>query len=36
MYQFGIDYSKLSQDPNATQGTGGYVYVPGTPVAIWQ
>jgi len=36
MYQFGIDYSKLSQDPNAAQGSGGYVYVPGTPVAIWQ
>jgi len=36
MYQFDIDYSKLSQDPNATKGTGGYVYVPGTPVAIWQ
>ena len=35
MYQFGIDYSKLSQDPNATKGTGGYVYAPGTPVAIW-
>jgi uncharacterized protein YecT (DUF1311 family) len=36
MYQFGIDYSTLSQDPNATKGSGGYVYVPGTPVAIWQ
>jgi uncharacterized protein YecT (DUF1311 family) len=36
MYQFGIDYSKLSSDPNAAQGSGGYVYVPGTPVAIWQ
>jgi uncharacterized protein YecT (DUF1311 family) len=36
MYQFGIDYSTLSRDPNAAQGSGGYVYVPGTPVAIWQ
>ena len=36
MYQFGIDYSKLSSDPNAAQGSGGYVYVPGSPVAIWQ
>jgi len=36
MYQFGIDYSKLSSDPNAKKGSGGYVYVPGTPVAIWR
>jgi uncharacterized protein YecT (DUF1311 family) len=36
MYQFGIDYSTLSSDPNAAQGSGGYVYVPGTPVAVWQ
>jgi uncharacterized protein YecT (DUF1311 family) len=36
MYQFGIDYSKLSKDPNAKKGAGGYVYVPGTPVAIWR
>jgi uncharacterized protein YecT (DUF1311 family) len=36
MYQFGIDYSKLSKDPNASKGSGGYVYVPGAPVAIWQ
>jgi uncharacterized protein YecT (DUF1311 family) len=36
MYQFDIDYSRLSQDPNAAKGTGGYVYVPGTPVAIWR
>jgi uncharacterized protein YecT (DUF1311 family) len=35
-YQFEIDYSHLSADPNASKGTGGYVYVPGTPVAIWQ
>jgi uncharacterized protein YecT (DUF1311 family) len=35
-YQFEIDYSHLSADPNAAKGMGGYVYVPGTPVAIWQ
>lgn len=36
MYQFGIDYSRLSRDPNAKKGAGGYVYVPGTPVAVWR
>ena len=36
MYQFGIDYSTLSSDPNAAKGSGGYVYVPGTPAAVWQ
>jgi uncharacterized protein YecT (DUF1311 family) len=35
MYQFGIDYSRLSHDPNGTKGTGGYVYAPGAPVALW-
>jgi uncharacterized protein YecT (DUF1311 family) len=35
-YQFEIDYTHLSADPNASKGTGGYIYVPGTPVAIWQ
>jgi uncharacterized protein YecT (DUF1311 family) len=34
-YQFAIDYSHLSADPNAAKGAGGYVYVPGAPVAIW-
>jgi hypothetical protein len=29
-----IDYSHLSAAPAG--GTQGYVYVPGTPVAIWQ
>jgi uncharacterized protein YecT (DUF1311 family) len=33
-YEFDIDYSHLSAAP--TGGTQGYVYVPGTPVAIWQ
>jgi uncharacterized protein YecT (DUF1311 family) len=35
-YQFDIDYSHLSSDPNAAKGTGGYVYSPGSPVAIWK
>jgi uncharacterized protein YecT (DUF1311 family) len=33
-YQFSIDYSHLSAAPAG--GDEGYVYVPGTPVAIWQ
>jgi uncharacterized protein YecT (DUF1311 family) len=32
-YEFDIDYSHLSSAPAG--GTQGYVYVPGTPVAIW-
>ena len=35
-YQFGIDYSRLSADPNSGKGTGGWVYAPGTPVAVWR
>jgi hypothetical protein len=35
-YQFEIDYTHLSADPNIGNGAGGYVYVPGVPVAIWQ
>jgi hypothetical protein len=35
MYQFGIDYSRLSHDPNKGR-AGGYEYVPGTPVAVWR
>jgi uncharacterized protein YecT (DUF1311 family) len=35
-YQFAIDYSHLSADPNAAQGAGGYAYVPGAPVSIWK
>jgi uncharacterized protein YecT (DUF1311 family) len=35
-YQFAVDYSHLSADPNAAKGKGGYVYVPGVPVAIWR
>jgi hypothetical protein len=34
-YQFGIDYSHLSADPAGTKRTGGYLYAPGTPVAVW-
>ena len=35
-YQFGIDYSHLSADPNSAKGSGGWVYAPGAPVAIWR
>jgi hypothetical protein len=34
-YQFSIDYSRLSADPNAGKG-GGWVYAPGTPAAVWR
>ena len=33
-YEFDIDYSHLSAAPAG--GTQGYVYAPGSPVAIWQ
>jgi uncharacterized protein YecT (DUF1311 family) len=36
VYQFDIDYSLLSHDPDAGKGTGGFVYAPGTPAAIWK
>jgi uncharacterized protein YecT (DUF1311 family) len=35
-YQFNLDYSHLTADPNAAKGNGGWVYAPGTPVAIWR
>lgn len=36
VYQFSIDYSTISRDPHARQGTGGYVYAPGGRVlAQW-
>jgi len=38
-YQFSIDYSHLPADPNAGKSgdkSGGWVYAPGTPVAVWQ
>jgi uncharacterized protein YecT (DUF1311 family) len=31
-YQFSVDYSQLSKDPNKN---GAYVYAPGDPVAMW-
>ena len=34
-FQFGIDYSKLSRDPNKTLTGSVYVYAPGSPVAAW-
>jgi uncharacterized protein YecT (DUF1311 family) len=36
LYGFSIDYTKLSADPDKTQTTGGFVYAPGTPVALWR
>jgi hypothetical protein len=37
VYQFSIDYSKLSADPDLTKGTGVYAYVPGgEAVATWK
>jgi uncharacterized protein YecT (DUF1311 family) len=35
-YQFTVDYSHLSSDPNAAKGSGGFVYAPGNPVARWR
>jgi uncharacterized protein YecT (DUF1311 family) len=34
-FQFSIDYSTLSKDPNANKSGAGYLYAPGTPVAVW-
>jgi uncharacterized protein YecT (DUF1311 family) len=34
-FQFGIDYSKLSKDPNKTLTGSVYLYAPGRPVAAW-
>jgi uncharacterized protein YecT (DUF1311 family) len=36
VYQFSIDYSHLKADPNAGKGSGGWVYAPDTPVAVWR
>jgi uncharacterized protein YecT (DUF1311 family) len=35
-YQFSVDYSHLSADPDAGKGGGGWVYAPGAPVAVWR
>ncbi len=35
-YQFDIDYRHLPADPNASKSTGGWVYAPGSPVAVWR
>ena len=35
VYQFSVDYSHLSADPDAGKG-GGWVYAPGTPGASWR
>jgi uncharacterized protein YecT (DUF1311 family) len=35
-YEFSIDYSTISQDPDGSSGAGGYVYAPGGDVlATW-
>jgi hypothetical protein len=34
-FEFDIDYSKLAKDPNADKSAAGYLYAPGTPVAVW-
>ena len=35
-YQFSIDYSHLAADPNSAKGSGGWIYAPGPPVAVWR
>lgn len=35
-YRFSVDYSHLSSDPNPAKGSGGFVYAPGNPVAVWR
>jgi hypothetical protein len=34
--QFSIDYSHLSADPHSGKRTGGWVYAPDTPAAVWR
>ena len=34
-FQFSVDYSKLAKDPNADSSGAGYLYAPGSPVAVW-
>jgi uncharacterized protein YecT (DUF1311 family) len=34
-YQFGMDYSTLSKDPNADKSAAGYFFAPGAPAAVW-
>jgi len=34
-YQFNIDYSRMRSDPNKATTTGGFVYAPGAPAAVW-
>lgn len=35
-YTFGIDYSKLTDDPNPTTASGGFEYAPVGPAAVWR
>ena len=34
-FQFSVDYSRLAKDPNADSSGAGYLYAPGSPVAVW-
>jgi len=34
-YQLSIDYSILSENPNASQRAGDYLYAPDAPAAVW-
>jgi uncharacterized protein YecT (DUF1311 family) len=34
-FEFDIDYSKLAKDPNGDKTGAGYLYAPGSPVAVW-
>jgi uncharacterized protein YecT (DUF1311 family) len=36
VYQFSVDYSRLGADPGAAKGSGGWVYAPGAPAAVWR
>ncbi len=35
-YTFGMDYSTLKHDPNPSQASGGFVYEPVGPAAVWR
>jgi uncharacterized protein YecT (DUF1311 family) len=35
VYEFSIDYARLSADPNSGK-AGGWVYAPGAPAAVWR
>jgi hypothetical protein len=35
-YQFSLDYSRLRSDPKKASTTGGFVYSPAAPAAVWR